>query len=629
MSSINDTFILDPKASINNIKSSHNQFMNEIKSTSLYNLLKNSKLKYVYNYSTAPTGWTIDAKLGQINVDRSEKYSVLEFSNPSANSGQNIKQNISDVLEPNCKYTLYYNFECSQATGVSITCDTGVLTLSPSNPVNFVPTVQNDNFDNYITFLTADEYTNVQVSIINNSLLSNDVTVKKFALVKGGVEFLEAIDPSFFVECLIFTHDDEQDAPGEWSWKITEDGLTYKRLFNISKVDDDYFFDSSYTVDADGGYITLKDTSLTVLRDIETYQLYKLSVKDSMLIIENVPNNIIPRNPNGISLRNFENNKCQTIRINNGAVELHEIPYDANMAQSMEILDYITGIVFTVTIESGGIKLVKTRFETSNNVIRDSNGNKYYLSIQSNAIHLNSCDISAVQGSGIYIKDSITTSCYQFVINNGVFSLSPVAFNNDYKYCLTFKNYSTNTKYNVVCKSGVLDINAIAGGTINADTLNGYPSSSFVLTSNYTANDVLTKIKTVDGTGSGLDADLLDGHDSSYFTGLVSALNFDSSLVSAGYQKLPSGLILQWKSGTVDPADSTEPTQTITFPITFPTSCLMCFASTRISSASNLVDHWYQTVGTPSTSSVIVQRQHATTGQYAITTTPVILAIGY
>ena len=33
----------------------------------------------------------------------------------------------------------------------------------------------------------------------------------------------------------------------------------------------------------------------------------------------------------------------------------------------------------------------------------------------------------------------------------------------------------------------------------------------------YTAADVLTKVKTVDGTGSGLDADLLDGQDSSAF----------------------------------------------------------------------------------------------------------------
>ena len=34
----------------------------------------------------------------------------------------------------------------------------------------------------------------------------------------------------------------------------------------------------------------------------------------------------------------------------------------------------------------------------------------------------------------------------------------------------------------------------------------------------YTANDVLTKIKTVDGAGSGLDADLLDGNQASAFS---------------------------------------------------------------------------------------------------------------
>jgi len=36
-------------------------------------------------------------------------------------------------------------------------------------------------------------------------------------------------------------------------------------------------------------------------------------------------------------------------------------------------------------------------------------------------------------------------------------------------------------------------------------------------TSTYTATDVLNKIKTVDGANSGLDADLLDGYDSSVF----------------------------------------------------------------------------------------------------------------
>ena len=35
--------------------------------------------------------------------------------------------------------------------------------------------------------------------------------------------------------------------------------------------------------------------------------------------------------------------------------------------------------------------------------------------------------------------------------------------------------------------------------------------------STYTASDVLDKLKTVDGSGSGLDADLLDGNSSAYY----------------------------------------------------------------------------------------------------------------
>lgn len=52
---------------------------------------------------------------------------------------------------------------------------------------------------------------------------------------------------------------------------------------------------------------------------------------------------------------------------------------------------------------------------------------------------------------------------------------------------------------------------------LNADLLDGQHGSYYLPASTYTAADVLTKIKTVDGSGSGLDADLLDGHDTSYF----------------------------------------------------------------------------------------------------------------
>jgi phage-related tail fiber protein len=54
----------------------------------------------------------------------------------------------------------------------------------------------------------------------------------------------------------------------------------------------------------------------------------------------------------------------------------------------------------------------------------------------------------------------------------------------------------------------------VTNGT-NPTTLSGYGITDALLSSSYTASDVLTKIKTVDGSGSGLDADTVDGKDSS------------------------------------------------------------------------------------------------------------------
>ncbi|SNZ11917.1 Phage tail-collar fibre protein, partial [Persephonella hydrogeniphila] len=62
-----------------------------------------------------------------------------------------------------------------------------------------------------------------------------------------------------------------------------------------------------------------------------------------------------------------------------------------------------------------------------------------------------------------------------------------------------------------------------------------------------------------DGVNSGLDADLLRGLPA----------DFGSSLASSGYQKLPSGLIIQW--GIV-PRGSNDGTISVAFPIAFPNS---------------------------------------------------------
>lgn len=65
----------------------------------------------------------------------------------------------------------------------------------------------------------------------------------------------------------------------------------------------------------------------------------------------------------------------------------------------------------------------------------------------------------------------------------------------------------------------------------------------------YTAADVLTKIKTVDGTGSGLDADLLDGQSSAYYTAINDRLGYTAENaankgVAGGYASLDgAGLV--------------------------------------------------------------------------------------
>lgn len=55
----------------------------------------------------------------------------------------------------------------------------------------------------------------------------------------------------------------------------------------------------------------------------------------------------------------------------------------------------------------------------------------------------------------------------------------------------------------------------------------------FVLASNYTAEDVLSKLLTVDGNGSNLDADLLDGNHASAFA--VSNHNHDSAYSASNH----------------------------------------------------------------------------------------------
>ena len=92
------------------------------------------------------------------------------------------------------------------------------------------------------------------------------------------------------------------------------------------------------------------------------------------------------------------------------------------------------------------------------------------------------------------------------------------------------------------------------------------------------------------------------------------------SLTTNGYQKLPSGLIMQW---CVGPTSSSESNQTINFPITFPTATLSVQVSTQ---AVTGADRMGQLVSFTTSSATVFYNSIGGAGGDI---TPYIFAIGY
>lgn len=86
-----------------------------------------------------------------------------------------------------------------------------------------------------------------------------------------------------------------------------------------------------------------------------------------------------------------------------------------------------------------------------------------------------------------------------------------------------------------------------------------------------TADAIRTKLLTVDGAGSGIDADLLDGLDASAFVRSVDTGSYGEN-ANGFWEKRPNGVIEQWGSTPIASGGSSV-TGTITFPIPFPTAC--------------------------------------------------------
>lgn len=100
----------------------------------------------------------------------------------------------------------------------------------------------------------------------------------------------------------------------------------------------------------------------------------------------------------------------------------------------------------------------------------------------------------------------------------------------------TLSGYGITDGVNAVSVTG--SGNAVTSASVSGHTLTLTKGSTFLLSSQYTAADILSKLKTVDGSGSGLDADTLDGiHANGLLTALSSSSATNLSLTVGGTTK--------------------------------------------------------------------------------------------
>ena len=111
------------------------------------------------------------------------------------------------------------------------------------------------------------------------------------------------------------------------------------------------------------------------------------------------------------------------------------------------------------------------------------------------------------------------------------------------------KDFIVKNGLNVV--SGNITIGGLVDGrdlSVDGTKLDGIESGA---TGDMTATEILTAVKTVDGTGSGLDADLLDGQDGSYYLDWSNVTNKPDPVITLGGDLSGSVTLTDLASGTL------------------------------------------------------------------------------
>lgn len=190
---------------------------------------------------------------------------------------------------------------------------------------------------------------------------------------------------------------------------------------------------------------------------------------------------------------------------------------------------------------------------------------------------------------------------------------------------------------NMVFDSHIADVwrasNDGAGSGLDADLLDGQQGSFYadvparlgytpLNASSYTASDVLSKLVTVDGSGSGVDADLLDGYQASDFS-RPATLAVDNTATNSSVQ-LPTGHIMKCAVGVYDTSDSG--TQTVTYATPFPNASFVPLISVQGSAVNILGDGYFRLISFDRFGCTV---EHVKANSNATNDRPIVHAMGY
>ncbi|KUG24584.1 hypothetical protein ASZ90_005614 [hydrocarbon metagenome] len=320
---------------------------------------------------------------------------------------------------------------------------------------------------------------------------------------------------------------------------------------------------------------------------------------------------------------NHTNTGAVTIDINSlGAVALKKLG-----SLALEANDIISGQIVTIAYD-GTYYQVKSISSSERYAVSTGSDNAYLLT-------LSPALMAHVNGREISFKANFTNSDAATININSLGAKSikkygsvaldandivsgqivTIAYDGTYYQLLNFeseKRYASSTGSS---NAYVLTLSPALTAHVNGREISF--KANFTNTGAATINiNSLGAVSLKKNGSSALEAnDILSGqiitiaYDGTNYQVKNSNISYTNSLAANGYQKFPGGLILQWGDVSATMADNN--TLEVSFPIEFPTACLMASATAK---GANDEDNLWAQISTKSKTSVTVRTQNAGEG---------------